>query len=273
MTQENMTIETDNDDVNIWELLEQLKSGWRWLAGGCAIGLLGAMGFLMLTPSKYEAVAVLQPAAIGMSVSTTTAVEPIAQTTERLKLVKFYDNDVVTACQAGSAKDLADGVKVSVIKGNDLISLSYRANSVAQTEACMSKIVDHLIKSQVNISTPMLKELEDQLASTEQEINDAKSFLMQNEKTLSSAQTGAVLLILKREELIKLQKLYREQRIKLTEPLTKPMKLLGPIYTSERPVSPRKRETVVAGLIAGLFLGLLALFIYRSRRRYKSVSH
>lgn len=35
-------------------------------------------------------------------------------------------------------------------------------------------------------------------------------------------------MMLKREDLTKLQKLYREQRIQLTEPLTQPMKLLEP---------------------------------------------
>lgn len=120
MTEENARIvEATDDEINIWELIGHLKSGWHWLAGGCAVGLLGATGFLMLVPAKYEATAVIQPATIGMIVATTTTttttVEPVAQTIERLKLATFYGDDTVKVCQAGSAKDLAEGVKVSIV--------------------------------------------------------------------------------------------------------------------------------------------------------------
>jgi len=279
MSDATKIVEANDDEINIWELMEYLKSGWQWLAGGCAVGLLGATGFLMLAPAKYEATAVVQPATIGMIVATTTTtttttttVEPVAQTIERLKLVTFYGDDTVKVCQAGSAKDLAEGVKVSIVKGNNLVSLGYRADSVALAEACMAKIIGQLSQSQYDIATPLIKELEDQRASTKQQIDDAESFLVQHEKGLSSAPTGSVLLMLKREELMKLQKLYREQRIQLTEPLTQPMKLLEPIYAPERAVFPKKLLTVAGGFIGGLFLGLLALFINRGWRRYKSMS-
>lgn len=136
----------------------------------------------------------------------------------------------------------------------------------------MAKIVGQLSQSQVDIATPLIKELEDQRASTKQQIDDAERFLAQHEKGLSSAPTGSVLLMLKREELMKLQKLYREQRIQLTEPLTQSMKLLEPIYAPEKAVFPKKLLTVSGGFICGLFLGLLALFINRGWRRYKSMS-
>ncbi len=273
MSEDTKIVETNDDEINIWELVGHLKTGWHWLAGGCAVGLLGATGFLMLAPSKYEATAVIQPATISMisaSTSPATTVEPVAQTIERLKLVTFYGDDTVKACQARSAKDLAEGVKVSIVKGNNLVSLAYRADSVALAEICMTKIVGQLSQSQVDIATPLIKELEDQRASTKQQIDNAEKFLAQYEKGLSSAPTGTVLLMLKREELMKLQKLYREQRIQLTEPLTQPMKLLEPVYASERAVSPRKLQIAAGGLTGGLFVGLLALFINRSWRRYKS---
>ncbi len=146
MSEDTKIVEADDDEINIWELMEHLKSGWHWLAGGCAVGLLGATGFLMLVPAKYGATAVVQPATIGMIVATTT-VEPVAQTIERLKLVTFYGDDTVKVCQAGSAKDLAEGVKVSIVKGNNLVSLGYRADSVALAEACMAKIVGQLSQS------------------------------------------------------------------------------------------------------------------------------
>jgi hypothetical protein len=55
-------------------------------------------------------------------------VEPISQTLERLKLVNFYGDDVVNTCQTGSASVLLSGLKWGVIKGNEVLSLTYRAH-------------------------------------------------------------------------------------------------------------------------------------------------
>ena len=34
MNQEMRNIESDDDEINLWELLEHLKSGWKWIVGG-----------------------------------------------------------------------------------------------------------------------------------------------------------------------------------------------------------------------------------------------
>lgn len=273
MTQEDLRLESDGDEINIFELMEYLKSGWQWLAGGCAVGLLGVTGYLMATPAKYEASVVIQPATVSMNVAATPSlVEPIAHTIERVKIVSFYSDDLVKACSAVSAKDMLKGVKVSTVKGANLISLSYYADSAAQAEACMAKIARQLNQSQIDIAAPLIKELENQRVSTKQQIDDVERFLAQHEKGLSSAPIGAVLLMLKREELMNLRKVYREQRIQLTEPLTQSMKLLEPMYAPEGAVFPNKLLTVIGGVIGGLFVGLLALSINRNWRRYKSMS-
>lgn len=276
MSEDTKIVEANDDEINIWELMEHLKSGWHWLAGGCAVGLLGATGFLMLVPAKYEATAVIQPATIGMIVATTTTttttVEPIAQTIERLKLVTFYGDELVKTCQATSAKDLAEDVKASVVRGNTLLSVGFRANSVETAQSCVAKIVGRLAQSQLKISSPLIKELENQLASTKQQIEEAERFLAQNEKLLSPAANGAVLLMLKREELMNMKKLYREQRLQLIEPLTRPLQLLEPIYAPQKAVSPKKLLVVAGGLMGGLFAGLLALFINLGWRRYKAMA-
>lgn len=273
MNEETKLVEVNNDEINVWELMEHLKSSWHSLAAGCAAGLLGATGFLILAPDKYEATAVIQPATIGMIVASPTLtptvepVEPVAQIIERLKIITFYDNDTIKACQAGSAKNLAEEVKASIVKGNNLVSLGYRADSAAQAKNCMTKIVAQLNQSQADIATPLIKELEYQRASTKRQIDETEKFLAQNENGLASMPAGSMLLTLKREELLKLQKLHREQSIQLTAPLTQSMKLLEPIYAPENPIYPKKLLTLVCGVMGGLFLGLFALLINRNWRR------
>ncbi len=286
MNQDIRKIESYDDEINLWELLEHLKFGWEWIAAGGAIGTASAIVFVLSVAAQYEAKVVIQPARIGMIVastttSTTTAattaaatttVEPVGQTVERLKQVTFYKDDIVKACEAESAKDLTNSVNVNLVKGNDMLSVSYRAETAALANACMNKIVSRLTQSQAAIAAPLIKELQDQQTSTKQLIDTAERFLAVDEKRKTSSPNLnelSTLMMLKREELTKLQKLYREQRIQLTEPLTQPMKLLEPVYVPEKPVAPNKLMIIASSVIVGMLIGLLALFANRSWRRYK----
>ncbi len=275
MNQDMRNIEPMDDEINLWELLEHIKSGWKWVAGwGGATGLASAIVLAAFIPTQYEATVVVMPATIGMnSVSTmTNNVEPVAQTLERLKQVTFYIDDIVKACDADSAKDLANKVKVNFVKGNNLLSIRYRAETALLANACMNKIVTQLTQSQTAIAAPLLKEFQDQQIFTKQQIDDLERFLAAHEKRATGSPYPNELhslMISKRDDLTRLQKLYREQRILLTEPLTQPMKLLEPIYVDEKPVAPIKLMIIAISLIGGMLIGLLALFTNRSWRRYK----
>jgi uncharacterized protein involved in exopolysaccharide biosynthesis len=278
MNQKIRNIETTDDEISLWELLDQTRKGWQWLAGSVAVGLVGALGFVLISPDQYEAKAVIQSQTFSIIFTTTiikTDLEPVAQTVERLRLATFYNDEMVKVCGVGSAKDLADKVKVNLIKGSNIFSINYQAESAALAKTCVSKILQKLTQSVSEAAAPLINEFQDQLTYTKQQIDEVERFLAQSEKrvTLSIGSNELLLIIiLKREELAKLQRLYREQRIQLTEPLMHPMKLLEPIYVSQKPVAPKKLLVVTAGLIGGLFAGLIGLFISRSWRRYTALS-
>lgn len=272
-----------DEEVNFWELVEHLKTGWQWLAAGGIVGLAGAIGFVTYTPARYEATAVIRPATVASTALipmiqptpvnmtvTATPVEPVAQTMDRLRLVTFYGDNIVKTCQAKTAETLANNVMISFMKGNSLFSISYSTDSATLSETCMEKIVEQLTQTLAEIAAPLIKELESQLASTKQQIDDIGRSLAQSEKriAISPAPNDAVLLLLKQEELFKLQKLYREQRIQMTAPFTQPLKLLEPVYTRKNAVS--KKLIATAGLTGGLLIGLLALFVNRSWRQFKA---
>lgn len=268
----NLTPETPEDEgLNLLELLDGLKSGWRWLAGGAGLGLAAAIGFVLVVPAQYEATAVIQPAKVGMGNATTTngaEVEPVAQTLERLKLATFYSEALVQACQAPSALALTSSVKASQVKGNSLIQVSYRAPSTAVAEACVNAVVAHLTQSQAAVAEPLVKTLEERLVLTKKRLTEAESFQGQLEKRAVSSKDGASLLMLsalsKRDEIVRLEKLLVEQKVQLSAPLTQSMQLLEPIYAPERAVAPKKLPMLAGGLFGGLVLGGLVFFVRQS---------
>ncbi|BBU67989.1 hypothetical protein ICHIJ1_03910 [Fluviibacter phosphoraccumulans] len=261
----------DDDEISLWDIVEFLKEGWRWLTGGVVVGAVGAVGFVLVTPSQFETTAIVQPATVGMPTTTTTRgaeVEPVAQTLERLKLPTFYDEAMLQACQAPSRQALSGSVKASQVKGNALIQVSYRAPTTALAEACVNAVVGQLTRSQTTMAEPVIKTLEEQLVLTKKQLTEAEGFQGQLEKRAASSADGASLLMLnalsKREEIVRLQKLLIEQKVQLSAPLTQPMQLLEPIYAPERPVAPKKLPVLAGGLLGGLVLGGLAFFVRRS---------
>ena len=256
-----------DEETNFWDLIENIKSNWLWPVAGGIFGLLGSVMFLTSFPHQYEASAILQPAAIATIAPT---VEPVVNTLERLKTVTFYDDDLVKTCEAVSAKILSQAVKASILKGTNLIAIFYRGKSPSVAEACIVSIVEKVKQLQSQIAAPLLKKLDEQRASTKKQIDDAQRFLLQYENQLKRPLTSSdsVFLMLKSEELDKLQKLHREQEVGMTEHLTQPMKLVAPIYAPKEALSQKYLLTVVGGILVGLIVGLAALFFNRSWHRH-----
>lgn len=284
----DMTVENvENESLNLFKLIDAIKSGWHWLVGGAALGLAGAVGFLMVAPAQYEAAGVIQPATVGMATATAAAkgveVESVLQTLERLKMPMFYMDNLLEACDVrvleNPRKALAKAVKPMLVKGNSLIEISYRGKSPAVAEACVGAVVEQLAKAQAKLAEPMISTLQEQLKLTKQQLDEAERFQEQIEKRAmsmdpSDAKFSQSMLMLnaalsKREEISKLRKLYVEQSLLLSEPLTKPAKLFEPIYSSGQAIFPQKTVTALGGFIGGLLLSGLALFVRRIWLRRK----
>ncbi len=279
MTNDATPLKTENHGLNLWELLDVVKSGWRWLAGGAAVGFAGAVGFVLVVPAQYEAIAVIQPATVGVTGGTKGAdIEPVAQTLERMKMPTFYSGALLTACDVKTAvnprKSLATVIKPTVVKGNSLIQISYRADSAAIAEACVLAVKEQLTKSQDAIAAPIIKTLEEQQRLTKMQLDEAEKFQLQVEKramTLdpSDAKFSQAMLLLnaalsKREEVSKLRRQYADQSLQLSPPLTQSAMLFEPIYSPDQAVFPKKTPTALGGLIGGLVIGGVLLFVRRS---------
>lgn len=272
-------LNTEEEGLNLWELLDVVKSGWHWLAGGAAIGLVGAVGYVLVVPAQYEATAVIQPATVGVTGGMKgSEVESTAQTLERLKMPTFYSEQLLKACEVKSSANprqaLATAVKPTLVKGNSLIQISYRAESPTLAEACVGAVVEQLAKSQAAIAEPIIKTLEQQRELTKRQLEEAETFQTKVEKramTLdpSGAKFSQAMLLLnaalsKREEVSKLRRQYADQSLQLSEPLTQPTKLFEPVYSPDRAVFPKKTLTALGGLVGGLVLGGMLLFVRRS---------
>ena len=70
------------------------------------------------------------------------------------------------------------------------------------------------------------------------------------------------------ETALKLRKLYIDQTVQLSPPLTQALQLIEPIYSPSQPVFPKRMLTIAIALVAGLFTGILGLFVHRGWQNY-----
>ncbi len=253
-------------DISLWDVIDFLKQGWRWLVGGGIVGLICSAGFVLVSSIQYEATAVIQPARVGVPTGATVAmkgaeVEPLLQTLERLKVASFFTPELVRVCEMTSAQALASSVKASSVKGNSLIQISYRSQSVAQAEACMQAIVAQLRNTQAMIAAPIVQLQEKQLEASRQLLAEAKELQIQIKRRMASSLEKTALLILddllRQEEISRLQKQVLEQSIQLSAPVTQSMQLLEPITV----VAQKKLPMLAVGPFAGLLIGGLIFFV------------
>lgn len=286
-----MTLFKTEDSVfNFWDLMALIQSAWPWVFCGGLCGLAISLGLIFFVPAQYEATGVIQPATIGIISANSSAsskgveVESAAQTLERMKLATFYSDNMTKICDIeetpNSRQALSSAIKANLVKGNSLISLSYRAKSPETAMACLNAVIVQLSDAQAAIAEPIIHTLEEQRTLTRQQLNDAESIQAQIEKramildTSDSKFSASVLMLgaslSKREEIARLRKLHTEQTLQLSPPLTQPVMLLEPIYASEQPVSPNKILYLVNGLVGGFLVGCLALIIYNSWKHYRN---
>lgn len=138
--------------LDFGRVLKIVKAGWGWLAGGIAVGLTVAAVFVGVSPNKYEAIAVFRSGTIGYlstnDVLNRIEVESVNEVAERLKLISFYNDELLNSCKGATAGTLKDNTKVTLIKGNKLLEIRYVSGSPLLAKTCISALVVKLANLQ-----------------------------------------------------------------------------------------------------------------------------
>lgn len=263
----------NNDEISIWDVVNFLKEGWRWLAGGLLLGLACALANLLVTPKKYEAQALFQGAKVLGS-----DLEATQQLIERLKFPTFYTADQLKACDIpvdNPAVVLAKRINPVLLKGTNILQVTYQARSSEMAIRCLDAVMDRVIDSQNKQSSAALEGAKRQMELTKVQLVEAEHVqAMLDKRSMGSldaadAKFSQTVLLLsatlsKKEEIQRLRKNVLEQMANLEPPYTQPAVLIEPIYAPDAAVSPKKLPALVGGGLGGLVLGGLVFFVRRS---------
>jgi capsular polysaccharide biosynthesis protein len=256
-----------DDEISLKEIIGFLIESWKIIAAVGLLGLLSAVIFIFVTPSQYEATAQIQMAQISISNNNNNNTNPLGVNLEdpttliaRMKLPTAFSEKEVQACGLKKTKfsteDLAkDVVKLTVVKGvSSLVELRIRAESKEEALACAQAIFENIKDSQHAIMKPYIEEAKTLLLKYQVRLNDAQSVIARADK---SGQALSAVYLANRDEL----KYLSDEAIRLNAIIAagdaRHTKLVSPIYASNKPVFPKNAMSLILGLLAGLFLGLL----------------
>lgn len=258
-----------DDEISLFELFEQLRNGWRTVAGGLLVGVLGAGAAIALLPAQYQASTLIEVGQVNAA-----GLEVPAVTVERMKSPAFV---LEVAQQSGievaDATDAARRLSASLQRNAPLIEVRTTGASRDEAIRLAESAIKLLHDKHMQLFEPRVKQLRSELDVTREKLGIVESELAVVDKTMAEAgRQGAraaalpyelltSLRVQKATEAISLRQAIVGYNAALLPPATRPTDTVEGVYASRRPVSPRKALLLALGAVGGLLAGTLLVFL------------
>ncbi len=292
---------TQDQEMTVFDLSQKLRGGWRHVVGGGAIGLLLAGLGIVLTPPRYEAVAIVQVGQIGqlsgtLSLAPSLPVEPPANAVERMKTAAFQSTiaehlddqawiDALRASPSSGTKFLSAQVLKTTVDPRaaaslSLIELKATGDSAENAKKAAEEAVSELARRHSEIAKPLIDKMQvdlmiakAKLASAEKETESltrsvANVAIKDDRFTQLSLMTS--LRIQKESEFFNQRQIISVLEAAASPPATQPSGAIEPVFVTDKPVSPKKGLLLALGLIGGLFAGVVSVFASDASRRARA---
>ncbi|MCL2876474.1 MAG: Wzz/FepE/Etk N-terminal domain-containing protein [Betaproteobacteria bacterium] len=287
------------DEISLFDLWERLRDGWKGVVSGLVLGIAIAFAGIVLTPPKYEAVALIQVGQvgqvgqIGQAKVSGQAVEPPAQAIERMKTPAFQrrvaealnDQEWLDAL-ARSATGTVGAFSLQVIKATagqgqgPLIELRAHGNSPEAAGRKAEVVVAELAKAHDELAQSGLVRLRADLTVSREKLASAERDLAALTKLVEAAEIKddrftqlaliASLRIDKESETFGQRQMIMALETALEAPATQSACVIEGIFVPEMPVWPKKTLLLGLGFLGGLLMGVLWVFVGDSWRRARS---
>ena len=267
---------SQTDEISLIDILRFLKSAYKTILIFGVFGIAASIAYLVITPKQYEATSQIVMAQIG---ATNNNISPLGINIEepalmiaRLSSPTSFTPTELAACgfegKLDGATALAKTIKLAPAKGvPNVVELKTFGNSPEAAKDCANAIVDFTKKTQAQILAPYIEEAKIKLADDEQRISRAKELVSRSDKG-GSAMSAAYLST--RDEIRYLLDEMTGLKNSLASNQNRATRLVAPIYASDTPISPKKRNVLAAGLFGGLLLGLLIALARQMIAKMKS---
>ena len=267
-------------EISLIDILRFLKSAWKAIAIFGLTGLALSVAYLTITPNQYEASVQITMAQIGAANNNNNISPPGVNIEEpallilRLSSPGSFTPEVIAACglqdQANAGASLSKSIKLTPVKGvASVVELKTFGPTPQAAQECTLGVFELIKITQAQIVAPYIEEAKVKLADDEEHLQKAKDLVARSDKS-GSAMSASYLLT--RDEIRYLLDEIAALKNIVTSNQNRATQMVAPIYASDEPIAPKKRMVLAAGLLGGLFLGLLMALARQIVLKLKSAS-
>jgi capsular polysaccharide biosynthesis protein len=254
------------EEISLLDILLFLKRSYKLIAFIGILGVTASFGYLLSTPKQYQASAQIQMAQIGAANNNINLlgvnIEEPALLIARLSSPTSYTAEITKACGIDSAKDaqaiLSQSVKLTIPKSvANVVDLKIIGASPEASINCAQAVFDLVKTTQAQIIKPYIVEAKAKLLDNQERLAKAQDLVMKADK--SGSAMGAAYLSTRDEIRFLLDEITALKNVVVSSD-DRATRLVAPIYASNDPIAPKKRNVLLGGLFGGVFLGLMIAF-------------
>ncbi len=255
-------------EISLLDILRFLKDAYKTILVFGVLGITLSIAYLAITPKQYEATAQIVMAQISAANNNNNNnnmsplginIEEPALLIARLAMPTSFTAQEIAACgfegrpEAGAA--LAKAIKVVLPKGiANVVELKTVGQSPQLAMQCAAAMFEFIKTTQNQLVIPYIEEAKLKLADDERRLANAKDMVAKADKS-GSVMSAAYLST--RDEIRFLLDQITAIKSVISSNQNRATRLVTAIYSSDTPIAPKKRNILAAGLLGGLFLGLL----------------
>ena len=280
--------ETDDfveDEVSLFDLWGMLRGGWRLVFGSVVLGVLGAVAAIAFIAPQFEAVALLQTGTVSGSM-----IEEPTTALERLRSPSFLREIAVEVGDSAWVDQIDAGVqgRTLVAKIQKATPSMIEVRVVTGSPDSSKKIAELstaiLIRRQTELASRVVAKVEFDISVLKEKLGKSESDLTALSKaidptnvkkdTFSQLSLLTSLRMQRESDSFALRQSIYALENSLLPPLTQPARVLEDIFVSNKPVFPKKGVLLAMGLVAGLLVGVMLVFVsgaWRLARARRSV--
>ncbi len=264
---QNEIQQTVQTSVSLQDAILFLKKNYRLIIFCGLAGLIFSTIFLSRSPKVYEARWQLQMAQFASNNSFINIEEPVALI-QRLRLPIAYSIEAKESC--GTTKDdeigdyLSGAFEIQTIKDvPSVVAMKFRAPSATLAKECAEAIGTMIVAQQRDLIADRMNGRHDQLTQYQQALHDENRQL----ETIKKSELSNFSYLAKLDKLSWLRTRIDSLQEEAILSQKHPAKLINPIYVTNKPVSPKKWQLIVLGILLGMVLGLMYAMVRQGWRK------
>lgn len=249
------------DEISSRDIAQFLSKFWKLICISGAIGLFSAIGYLAYTPLEYEIQAQIRVGQIKLSDGMKDTESPAA-VMYRMKFPAAYSDKTIKVCglenNSNPREVLASLVRLSTPKGlESVIDFKMRGTSKEQLITCSQAIYESLTEVHNELIKFEIQKAKNTILNYQTRLKSLRDIFAQSANLGS---VGSSVYLANQDEFKFL--LVEQSRLNafIQSSTEFPPKLMAPMYISHDHIYPKRLQSVLIGLLSGLFFGALLAF-------------